>query len=283
MTQPLSQPAPDAVPVVFIHGLWLHASSWQPWVDLFRTKGYAPVAPGWPHEPATVALARANPAAVAGVGIDEVTAHYASIVGELDQAPVIIGHSFGGLITQKLLGMGLGRAGVAIDPAQIKGVKPLPFAQLRSGFPVLGSPGNRKKAVSLTAKQFRYGFGNAIDAGESDKLHERVTIPSPGRPLFEAAFANFSKRSPAAVDTGRTSRGPLLLISGQEDHTVPDVITRATFKLYGDSKATTELKQFPGRGHSLGIDHGWQDVADYALTWLEQQGVSTADPASAAR
>jgi non-heme chloroperoxidase len=274
----MTQPALDPVPVVFIHGLWLHASSWQPWVDLFRSQGYAPVARGWPHEPATVALARKDPAAVAGVGIDEVTTHFADIIGDLDQAPVIIGHSFGGLITQKLLGMGLGRAGVAIDPAQIKGVKPLPFAQLRSGFPVLGNPLNRKRAVSLTAKQFRYGFGNALAPERSDELHDRFTIPSPGRPLFEAAFANFSKQSPARVDTGRTNRGPLLLVSGQEDHTVPDVITRATFKLYGDSQATTELKQFAGRGHSLVIDDGWRDVADYALAWLERQGVSAAAP-----
>ncbi len=261
------------VPVVFIHGLWLHASSWQPWIDLFEAEGYAPVAPGWPHEASTVELARADPAAVAGIGIDDLTAHYTGIIDGLDQAPIIIGHSFGGLITQKLLGNGLGRAGVAIDPAQIKGVKPLPFAQLRSGFPVLGNPGNKKKSVSLTAKQFRYGFGNALPAEESDELFSRTTIPSPGRPLFEAAGANFSKRSPAKVDTARTNRGPLLLISGQEDHTVPDVVTRATFKLYGDSTAITELKQFPGRGHSLAIDHGWREVADFTLTWLGQQRI----------
>jgi non-heme chloroperoxidase len=270
MTPPTSTP----VPVVFIHGLWLHASSWQPWVELFAARGYAPLAPGWPHEPATVDLARADPEAVADVGIDEVTAHYAAVIADLPAPPVIIGHSFGGLITQKLLGSGLGRAGVAIDPAQIKGVKPLPLAQLRSGFPVLGNPRNRRRAVSLSAKQFRYAFGNMLSGAASDELHARVTIPSPGRPLFEAAFANFSAHSPARVDTGRTNRGPLLLVSGQEDHTVPDVVTRATFKLYGDSSATTELKQFAGRGHSLTLDAGWRDVADYALGWLERQGVT---------
>ncbi|MCW2848341.1 MAG: alpha/beta hydrolase [Marmoricola sp.] len=263
-------PSGPGTPVVFIHGLWQHASSWAPWLELFRSRGYAPVAPGWPHEADTVAEARANPGAVAGVGIDDVTAHYAAIIDEIDQAPVIIGHSFGGLIAQKLLGQGIGRAAVAIDPAQIKGVKPLPFAQLRSGFPVLGNPGNKKKSVSLTAKQFRYGFGNAIPAEESDQLYERTTIPSPGRPLFEAAGANFSKNSAAKIDTARTNRGPLLLISGQEDHTVPDVVTRATFKLYGDSTAATDLKQFPGRGHSLAVDHGWREIADYTLTWLSQ-------------
>jgi non-heme chloroperoxidase len=265
---------PTGTPVVFIHGLFLHASSWQPWMDLFTAKGYFPVAPGWPREPVTVELARAHPDDVAGVGIDDITAHYADVIGGLDQAPVMIGHSFGGLIAQKLLGMGLGRAGVAIDPAQIKGVKPLPFSQLRSGFPVLGKPSNKNKAVSLTAKQFRYGFGNAVTAEESDELHERLAIPSPGLPLFEAASANFHKHSPAAVDTARFERGPLLLISGKADHTVPDIVNRATFKLYRNSRATTELQQFEDRGHSLVIDHGWQDIAEHTLGWLAQQGIT---------
>ncbi|WP_433824497.1 alpha/beta hydrolase [Actinoplanes sp. CA-015351] len=257
-------------PVVFIHGLWLHASSWQPWSDLFAERGYDPIAPGWPGEPETVAAARSNPEAVAGFGIDDVTNHYAAIIRGLPTPPVIIGHSFGGLITQKLLGLGLGSAGIAIDPAQIKGVKPLPFAQLRSAFPVLSNPANRRKAVSLTLPQFRYGFGNAIPDAESDELFNRWTIPSPGRPLFEGAFANFAKNSPAAVNTGNTTRGPLLLISGQRDHTVPDVVTRAAYKLYGNTAATTDLKQFPDRGHSLTVDAGWRGVADHTLEWLKR-------------
>lgn len=260
-------------PVVFIHGLWLHASSWQPWMDLFGQKGYAPVAPGWPGEPNTIQAARANADAVAGIGIDRVTEHYARVISAQPQAPVIVGHSFGGLIAQKLAGLGYGRAAVAIDPAQIKGVKPLPLAQLRSGFPVLGNPANKKRAVSLTASQFRYGFGNAIDKESSDTLFDRWTIPSPGRPLFEAAFANFHKDSPAKVNTDNDKRGPLLLISGQKDHTVPDVVTRAAYKLYGNSTAVTDLKQFPDRGHSLVIDQGWQEVADYVLGWIAAQRI----------
>lgn len=261
-------------PVLFIHGLWLHASSWQPWVDLFEREGYAPLAPGWPNEAATVAEARTNPQAVADLGIDDVVEHYAAIIRTLDAPPVIIGHSFGGLITQKLLGQGYGIAGVAIDPAQIKGVKPLPFAQLRSGLPALGNPANKHRAVSLTAGQFRYGFGNALPRRESDELFERYTIPSPARPLFEAAFANFAKHSPAEVDTRNNVRGPLLLVSGQEDHTVPDVVTRAAYRLYGDSTAVTELKQFPDRGHSLTVDSGWRTVATHTLGWLQSQGVT---------
>lgn len=267
--------AAGSIPVVFVHGLWLHATAWQPWMDLFAEHGFAPSAPGWPGEPPTVAEARQNPEAVAGFGIDDVTDHYAEIIGSLDSAPVIIGHSFGGLITQKLLGKGFGRAGIAIDPAQIKGVKPLPLAQLRSSFPVLGNPANRKKSVALTAKEFRFGFGNALTTEESDRLFEAWTIPSPGRPLFEAAFANFSKSSPAAVDTA-ADRGPLLFISGGRDHTVPDVVTRAAHARYRDSSAVTDLQQYPDRGHSLTMDNGWREIADYVLDWLTRQGIAPA-------
>lgn len=258
-------------PILFIHGLWLHAESWQPWADLFARHGYDVVAPGWPNEPATVAEAREHPELVANVGIDTVVEHYAAIAASLPEPPIVIGHSFGGLIAQKLLAMGYAQAAVAIDPAQIKGVKPLPVAQLRSSFAVLGNPLNKKRAVSLTAKQFRYGFGNAIEAGESDWLHDRYTIPSPARPLFEAASANFHKNSPAKVDTANSSRGPLLMISGQQDHTVPDVVTRAAYKLYGDSTAVTDLKQYVDRGHSLVVDSGWREVADDVLGWLAAQ------------
>src|SRR3954447_19896038 len=188
-------------PVVFIHGLWLHASSWQPWLEFFTAAGYQPVAPGWPHEPSTVDEARANPDAVANLSIDEVTKHYADIIAALDEPPVIIGHSFGGLFAEKLLGQGHGAAAVAIDPAQIKGVLPLPLAQLRSGLPALGNPANLHKAVSLTRKEFRFGFGNAVTEEESDELYDAWTIPSPAKPLFEAAVANFALHSPAKVRT----------------------------------------------------------------------------------
>jgi pimeloyl-ACP methyl ester carboxylesterase len=260
-------------PVVFIHGLWLHASSWGPWVEAFREAGYAPSAPGWPREGETVELARQQADDVAGLGIDDVTNHYASIIETLPDAPVLVGHSFGGLIAEKLLGQGKGAAAVAIDPAQIKGVLPLPLAQLRAGLPALGNPANRNKAVSLTSKEFRYGFGNALTQEESDALYEKWTIPSPARPLFQAAAANFSMHSEAAVDTKNSARGPLLLISGLEDHTVPDVVTRSTLKQYRTSTAVTELRQFEGRGHSLTIDSGWSEVATAVLGWLDEHGL----------
>jgi alpha-beta hydrolase superfamily lysophospholipase len=260
-------------PAVLIHGLWLHATSWTPWLDLFRDAGYEPVAPGWPHEPATVEEARNNPDLVADLGIDDVTDHYAKIIAEFGTPPVLIGHSFGGLITEKLLGLGIGAAGVAIDPAQIKGVLPLPLAQLRAGLPALGNPANLHKAISLTRKEFRFSFGNALSEEESDELYEKWTIPSPARPLFQAAAANFVMHSQAKVDTGNDTRGPLLLISGTADHTVPDVVTRSTLKQYRDSTAVTELRQFEGRGHSLTIDSGWRKVADAVLAWLENHDI----------
>lgn len=255
-------------PVVFIHGLFLHATSWTPWVDLFTEAGYDPVAPGWPNEPDNVEDARQNPDLVADLSIDDATEHFRKIIDALDQPPIIVGHSFGGLITEKLLGQGVGVAGVAIDPGQIKGVLPLPLAQLRAGLPALGNPANLHRAVALTQKEFRFGFGNALTVEESDELYAKWAVPSPARPVFQAAAANFVLHSQAEVDTDNETRGPLLLISGLEDHTVPDVVTRSTFKQYRDSSAVTELRQFEGRGHSLTIDAGWREVADAVLVWL---------------
>jgi non-heme chloroperoxidase len=262
-----------ARPAVFIHGLWLHATSWRPWLDLFAQRGYDPVAPGWPHEPETVEQARAQPDAVAGLGIEDVTDHYAGVIAGLAEPPVIIGHSFGGLIAQKLLGRNLGAAAVAIDPAQIRGVLVLPPAQLRASGVVLGNPANAKRSVSLSAAQFRYGFGNTLSRDESDLLHEKWTIPSPGRPLFEAASAAVSGSSPAKVDTGNAGRGPLLITAGGADRTVPASISRQTLQLYRHSPAITELKEFPDRGHSLTVDSGWNDIADAVVGWLKEKGL----------
>jgi non-heme chloroperoxidase len=263
------------LPVVFVHGLWLHSTSWQPWADRFRDAGFDPVMPEWPGVPDTVAEAREHPESQAGVGIDEVVEHHARIVESLPTPPVLVGHSFGGLVVQSLLDRGLGRAGVAIDPAPIRGVVRLPPAQIRSAFPVLSNPANRKRAVSLTPSQFRASFGNALPAEESEQLHERWTIPGPGRPLFQAALANMTPRSRAAtaVDTRRAERAPLLIISGGADRTIPDSVSRATYKLYGRSAAVTEFRQFPDRGHSLTVDSGWSEIADAALEWLRRQGI----------
>jgi len=260
-------------PVVFVHGLWLHSDSWEAWVDRFREAGYDPQAPGWPGDGATVEETRANPDGVAGHGINDVVAHYSEIVQSLDAKPVLIGHSFGGLIVQRLLGNGLGAAGVAIDAAPIKGVLVLPRSALKVASVALKSPANRSKAVSLTEDEFRFGFGNTVSDEESKELFDRWTIPSPGKPLFEAAFANFSPHSPARVNTSNSTRGPLLLTAGGRDNTVPASITRATLKQYRHSTAVTDLREFPDRGHSLCIDAGWGDVADAVLDWVGKQAL----------
>jgi pimeloyl-ACP methyl ester carboxylesterase len=264
---------PTTTPVVFIHGLWLHASSWQPWIERFESAGYEALAPRWPGEAETVDSAREDGEAMAGTGIDDVVAAYAAVIDGLDAAPILVGHSFGGTIAQKLLGQGRGRAAIAIDPAAIKGVLPVPVSSLRSAFPVLRNPANRHRVVSLTAEQFRYAFGNAIPPEDSDALHARWTIPAPGEPLFQAATANITPHSEDAVDTRNGDRGPLLLVSGGEDHTVPDRVTRSTLRQYRHSDAVTELIEFPDRGHSLVIDAGWTEVADACLRWLHEQGV----------
>ncbi|MGW4241903.1 alpha/beta hydrolase [Nocardia sp. NPDC004722] len=260
-------------PVVFIHGLWLHPGSWAPWVELFTELGYRPIAPGWPGVAPTVELTRAHPDSVADHGIDDVVAHYSSVIDTLPTPPIVIGHSFGGLIAQKLLGQNKAAAAIGIDAAQIKGVLPLPLSALHSTLPVFKNPANKHRSVMLSADQFRYGFGNAITAEESDALYERWAIPAPGKPLFEAAAANFTPHSPAEIDTDNESRGPLLLIAGGKDHTVPEVITESTLKQYRHTGAVTELIEFADRGHSLTIDSGWRQVADSCVKWLAGQGL----------
>jgi pimeloyl-ACP methyl ester carboxylesterase len=259
--------------VVFIHGLWMHADSWKPWMELFRSAGYETLNPGWPGESSSLEETRAHPERAANRSIDEVTEHYARLIRSLDAKPILIGHSFGGLITQKLLGMGLGVGAVAIDPAQMRGVLSLPLVQLRSALPVLGNPANYKRAVALTPEQFHWGFANTVSREESDTLHAKYMIPSPGRPLFEAALANLNPRTAARVDL-YASRGPLLIIGGGRDRTVPEAVSRAAYKLYRKATSVTDYKVFEDRGHSLAIDHGWMDVANTALDWLADQRLS---------
>jgi len=260
-------------PVVFVHGLWLHATSWGPWVEFFGAAGYQPLAPGWPGDADTVEETRNHPERIAGKGIDDVVEHYARIIADLDAPPIVMGHSFGGLMVQRLLGQDLAAAAVAIDPAPIKGVLYLPPSALRVGSVALRRPANRNLAVALTLEQWHYGFGNAIPEQESAELYDRWNIPSPGKPLFEDALANFTPSSPAKVNTGNKTRGPLLITAGGKDHTVPHAISTATRRLYHKSPAITDLREFPDRGHSLTIDHGWREVAQEVLDWLHQRGL----------
>ena len=257
--------------VVFVHGLWLLASSWDPWRELFESQGYATIAPGWPDDAATVAEGRENPDGFSGKGVRAITDHYALAIAGLSSKPAVIGHSFGGLITQKLAGHGLARVSVPIDPAPFRGVLPLPISALKSAFPALSDPRNRSRSVMLSYGQFRYGFANALDEDEARRLYDQFPVPGAGLPLFQAAFANINPSSEASVDTRNPARGPMKLISGEKDHTVPWAITHASYKKQRHNHAVTEIQEIPDRGHSLVIDQGWPEVAAVALDFLAQQ------------
>lgn len=255
--------------VVFVHGLWIHAAAWQPWQQLFDAAGFDTTAPGWPGDGTTPDATRQDPDGVAGIGIAQITDHFARQLQQYDQPPVVIGHSFGGLVAQQLLAGGLARAAVAISPAPVKGVTALPLAQIRSALPVLARRANRDRAVTLTRRQFRQGFGNAVTRAESDELYARWAVPGPGRPVFELTAAKKDATSPTRVSLDDTDRGPLLVIGAERDHTIPAVVSRQAAALYRPGTAT-EYRELPGRGHSLVFDAGWREVADLALQWVRE-------------
>jgi non-heme chloroperoxidase len=260
--------ATGRTPVVFVHGLWLLPSSWDRWRTVFEDAGFATLAPGWPDDPETVAEANATPEVFAGKSIKEVADHFEEVLRKLDKQPVVIGHSFGGLMTQILAGRGLAVAAVAIDPAPFRGVLPLPISALRAGSPVLANPLNRGRAVPLTYEQFRYAFANAVSEEEAKELYETFAVPAPGEPLFQAAFANFNPWTEDKVDTKNSERGPLLILDGELDNTVPWAIANASYNQQKRNENVTEIQKVPGRGHSLTIDGGWREVADISLAFV---------------
>ena len=257
-------------PVVFIHGLWLLPSSWDRWRALFGAVGYATLAPGWPDDPETVAEAKATPKAFAGKSIRDVADHFDAVIRKLTRRPAIIGHSFGGLMTQILAGRGLSAASVAIDPAPFRGVLPLPISALRSAAPVLTNPFNYNRAVLLTSPQFRYAFANAVAEDEATQLYETYAVPAPGKPLFQAAAANLNPWTEAKADTSNPQRGPLLIIDGELDHVVPWAIANASYNRQKRNEGVTEIVKIPGRGHALTIDAGWREVAETSLRFVER-------------
>jgi non-heme chloroperoxidase len=260
--------ASGRTPVVFIHGLWLLPSSWDRWAAVFADAGYAPITPGWPDDPNTVAEAREHPDVFADKTIGQVADHFADVIGKLTHKPAVVGHSFGGLLTQIVAGRGLSAVSVAVDPAPFRGVLPLPFSALKSASPVLGNPRNRHRAVPLTYDQFRYAFANAVTEDEAKQLYDTYAVPAAGIPLFQAAVANFNPWTEAKVNTDSPARGPLLIISGEKDHTVPWSIANASYKQQSDNPGVTEIVEMPGRGHSLTIDSGWREVCDTALAFV---------------
>jgi non-heme chloroperoxidase len=259
-------------PVVFIHGLWLLPSSWDRWASVFEEAGYAPLTPGWPDDPDTVEEANANPAVFAHKTVGQVADHFGDVVGKLKKRPALVGHSFGGLLVQILAGRGISRVSVAIDPAPFRGVLPLPISSLKSASPVLGNPANRNRAVPLTYEQFRYGFANAVPEDEARQLYATYAVPASGAPLFQAATANLNPWTEAKVKSKNPDRGPLLIISGEKDHTVPPAIAEASYKRQKRNKGVTELATIPNRGHALTIDNGWREVADTALAFVKRYG-----------
>jgi non-heme chloroperoxidase len=262
-------------PVVFVHGLWLLSSSWDPWRALFEDNGYATLAPGWPDDPETVEEAKADPSVFAHKMVQQVTDHYLEAIAKLTSAPIVIGHSFGGLIAQKIAGEGVAASTVSIDNAPFQGVLQLPLSSLKSSAPVLTNPTNIGKAVSLTLEQFKYGWANNLDDAEAEHLWSTYHVPAPGAPLFQAATANFNPFSETKVNTHNPERGPLLIIAGGADNTVPLAITEATYKLQSKNPGETRITVIPGRGHSLIIDNGWREVADTALEFVQEYAPPT--------
>jgi non-heme chloroperoxidase len=262
--------ASGRVPVVFVHGLWLLASSWDRWAAVFKEAGYAPLLPGWPDDPETVDEANEDPEVFANKTVGQVTDHYELIIGTLTTKPAVIGHSFGGLIVQILAGRGVSAATVAIDPAPFRGVLPLPLSALKAGKPVLGNPLNRHRAVPLSYEQFRYSFANAVDEQEAKELYETFAVPAPGAPLFQAATANLNPLTEVKVDTRNNERGPMLIISGENDNTIPWALANGAFKRQKHNPSVTEIVEMPGRGHALTIDQGWREVADTALAFVQR-------------
>ena len=270
-TQQIEQAnASGRTPVVFIHGLWLLPSSWDNWAGLFDEAGYAPVTPVWPDDPETVEQARANPDVFAKKTLGQIADHTAEVIGKLNKKPAVMGHSTGGLLAQMIAGRGLSAATVAIDPGPFRGVLPLPIPALRSAMPVLKNPLNRSRAVTLTLDQFKYGWANALGADEAKQLYETYHVAAPGVALMQMANANLNPWTEARADTKNPDRGPLLIIDGEKDHTVPWAIANASFKRQQQNEGVTEIKKIPNRGHSLTIDSGWREVAETALAFVKR-------------
>lgn len=260
----------EKTPVVFIHGLWLLPSSWDKWAEVFEQAGYAAVSPSWPDDPESVEDARAHPEVFAGKKLGQIADHVAEVIGRLEKKPVVMGHSTGGLLAQMIADRGLSAATVAIDPGPFRGVLPLPVSALRSAAPVLTNPRNRSRAVTLTLDQFKYGWANALSDDEAKELYESYHVAAPGVALMQMANANLNPRTEAKLDPANPDRGPLLIIDGEKDHTVPWAIANASYKRQRRNTAVTEITKIPNRGHSLTIDSGWREVADTALKFVQR-------------
>jgi pimeloyl-ACP methyl ester carboxylesterase len=262
--------ASGSTPVVFIHGLWLLPSSWDNWAGVFQEAGYAPLTPDWPDDPATVEEARANPDVLAKKTLGQIADHTTEVIAALDKKPVLIGHSTGGLLAQMLAGRGVAAATVAIDPGVFRGVLPLPPSVLKGVGPFLIDPRTRGRAITLSFDQFTYGWANALDEKEAKELYDTYHVAGSGIALAQMGNANLNPWTEAKVDTKNPDRGPLLIIDGEKDHTVPWAIASAAFKRQRHNPGVTEIVKMPDRGHALTIDHGWREVAQTALDFVKR-------------
>ena len=258
-------------PVVFIHGLWLLPSSWANWGEFFKKAGYAPLTPDWPDDPETVEQARANPEVLAKKTLKQIADHTAEVIGGLTKKPAVMGHSTGGLLAQLIADRGLSAATVAIDPGPFRGVLPLPVSTIKVSAPIITNPLNRGRAITLSFDQFRYGWTNAIESDdEAKRLYDEFHVAGSAAALMQMANANLNPWTEAKLDTKNPDRGPLLIIDGEKDHTVPWAIANASYKRQKRNPAVTEIKQIPNRGHSLTIDNGWEEVAHTALDFVKR-------------
>jgi alpha-beta hydrolase superfamily lysophospholipase len=273
-------PTPDTI--VLIHGLWMTPRSWEHWVERFEDRGYKVLTPAYPGFEVEVEALRADPSVIAAVTVPDTVKHLEDIIGGLATPPIIMGHSFGGAITQILLDHGVGAAGVAIDSVPTEGVLTLPLSQIKATFPILDNPANRHRAVGFTPEQFHYAFTNTLTEEESAKVYERYHIPAPGSWVWGGVLANFTPGHQATwVDYANDKRAPLLLIAGGDDHIMPAAVNKSNYHKYEHSSAITAYEEFPGRSHFTVGQDGWEAVADFALTWATENARQPAAGAAA--
>ena len=261
--------ATDRTPLMLIHGAWLSSRSWETFAEYFRNRGFAVSAPEWPRKQGDVEELREAADEIKGLGLAEIVDHYESQIRALDDPPVLIGHSFGGLIVELLLDRGLGRAGVAMSPAPPKGILVLPFSSLKAAAPALAHPSKWHGVVPLTLEEFTYGFVNTFSPEEAAAAYEKYAVPETGQIFYEAGFANFHLHPPTEVHFKNDERAPLLIVGAEKDQTVPASLSHKQYEKYEKSDAQTDYIEYPGRPHLMMVAPGWEEIAAGIETWLD--------------
>ena len=262
--------ATDRAPLMFIHGAWLSSGSWESFSDYFGHRGFDVSAPEWPRKHGDVEELREATDEIEGLGLSEIVDHYEELITALDEPPVLIGHSFGGLIVELLLDRGLGRAGVAMSPAPPKGILVLPFSSLKAAAPALAHPSKWHGVVPLTLEEFTFGFVNTFSPDDAKAAYEKYAVPETGQIFFEAGFANFHLHPPTEVHFKSDDRAPLLIVGAEKDNTVPASLAKKQFEKYGKSAAQTDYIEFPARPHLMMIGEGWEEIAGEIQSWLSR-------------